>query len=90
MQAQPGGVQMPRRGLQHTLPSAQTAVPQTRFCGIQAPTPSVSRHTKPAAQRMAAHEGPLATQRGPVADSTQWVVAEHRTLAQVEIGVPQT
>jgi hypothetical protein len=90
MQAQPGGVQMFRRGLQQVVPSAQTAVPQMRFCATQAPTPSVSRQTKPEAQRMSAHEGPLGTQRGPVGDSSQWVVAVQRTLAQVEVGAPQT
>lgn len=91
MQNTPGGVQMFRSGLQQVVPSAQTAVPQRRLWATQAPTPSVSRQTKPAAQRMTAQDGPLGTQRGPVGDSSQWVVAVQRTLAQVEVGgAPQT
>ena len=82
MQTIPGRVQMLRSGLQHTRPSPQRTEPQTRFCATAADAVGLLRQTQPAAQRMVVHEGPL-THCGPVAVSTQWVVAVQRTFAQV-------
>lgn len=80
MQNIPGRTQIPRRGLQHTRPAAQVALPQRTPSGSQRVPLASATQRVPAAQRTAAH---ALMHVGPVSPSTQIVPVAQRVVSQV-------